>query len=187
MKKRKLIIAITGASGQIYAKRLLEKLNKFSTEIEEIAVCFTDSGLQVYKFENEEELQAVGLIKIYNNKDLFAPMASGSQNYDTMIVVPASMGTIARIANGYANDLIARAADVVLKENQQLIIVPRETPYNKIHLRNLSLLADAGAIILPASPSFYHKPATINDLVDTVVERILKHINIDAEIKVWKK
>jgi 4-hydroxy-3-polyprenylbenzoate decarboxylase len=182
---RNIIIAVTGASGQIYAKRLFLKLASYNHLFNKIAVCFSNTGKEVYQYENNENFEPSNKFILYNNNSMFADIASGSANYDTMIICPCSMGTLARIANGISNDLITRAADVILKEKQKLILVTRETPLNTIHINNLKTLADAGATILPASPSFYNKPNTINELADTVVDRILKHININANTKTW--
>jgi 4-hydroxy-3-polyprenylbenzoate decarboxylase len=180
--KLKIVIGVTGASGAIYAKDLLKKLDKYSQQIEHCAVVFTDQARLVWQHELENESLENLKFRQYPNDSFFAPFASGSGNYDVMIICPCSMGTLGRIAAGTANDLIARTADVMLKERRKLIIVPRETPYNLIHLKNMLELSQAGAIICPASPSFYNKPADIDDLVDTVTARILKlaGLNIDS-------
>ena len=126
-------------------------------------------------------------VRIYENNDFFVPFASGSSDYDTMIICPASMGTIGRIAGGISDDLVCRSADVMLKERRRLIIVPRETPYNLMHIRNMETLTLAGAVICPASPSFYSRPETINDLVMTVVERIISLAGFEADTYRWMK
>jgi 4-hydroxy-3-polyprenylbenzoate decarboxylase len=172
-QKRKIILAITGASGSIYAYKLLEKLHNIQAPVKEIAVIFSDTGREIWKSEIGSEFHAEGVAKEYNNKLFFAPFASGSSTFDTMIICPASMGTVGRIANGTSDDLIARTADVMLKERRRLIIIPRETPYNLIHLENMRKLTLAGAIICPATPSFYSNPTTIDDLVMTVVDRVI--------------
>jgi 4-hydroxy-3-polyprenylbenzoate decarboxylase len=170
---RKIILAVTGASGAIYAQRLLSKLGTLKRPPAEVAVVFSDTAREVWEYETGLKYIAETPAKEYNNKTFYVPFASGSSSYDTMIICPASMGTTGRIASGTSDDLIARAADVILKERRRLIIVPRETPYNYIHIKNMETLTVAGAIICPASPSFYSKPQTINELVDTVVDRII--------------
>ena len=172
-KNRKIILAVTGASGSVYAERLLGKLVALKNGPSEIAVIFSDTAKEVWKHETGRKIILKKPAKLYPNNSYFAPFASGSANYDTMIICPASMGTTGRVANGTSDDLIARAADVILKERRKLILVPREAPYNLIHIRNMETLTLAGAIICPASPSFYTDPRTVNDLVDTVVDRIL--------------
>jgi len=170
---RKIILAITGASGSIYAKLLIARLRNLETPPAEIAVIFSDTAREIWKAETGEKYTPENSEKEYNNKSYYAPFASGSSQYDTMIICPASMGTTGRIANGTSDDLIARAADVILKERRKLIIVPREAPYSLIHINNMKTLTLAGAIICPASPSFYSNPESIDDLVMTVVDRII--------------
>lgn len=170
---RKIIIAVTGASGAIYAKRLLERIELVSPVPEEVAVIFSETALQIWEHELESKPKLNPPAKAYDNNSFFAPFASGSAQYDTMIICPASMGIIGRIACGTSDDLIARAADVILKERRKLILVPREAPYNLIHLKNMETLTLAGAIICPAAPSFYSKPATIEELTDTIINRVL--------------
>lgn len=170
---RKIIIAVTGASGAIYAERLLERIELVSPVPEEVAVIFSETALQIWEHELESKPKLNPPAKAYDNNSFFAPFASGSAQYDTMIICPASMGVIGRIACGTSDDLIVRAADVILKERRKLILVPREAPYNLIHLKNMETLTLAGAIICPASPSFYSKPATIEELTDTIINRVL--------------
>jgi flavin prenyltransferase len=170
---RKIVLAITGASGSIYALKILEKLHNAHNPPQKVAVIFSETGKQIWKSETGNSFHAEGAAKEYQNNSYFAPFASGSSQYDTMIICPASMGCLGRIANGTSEDLISRTADVMLKERRKLIIVPRETPYSLIHLENMKKLTLAGAIICPASPSFYSGPASISDLVMTVVERIM--------------
>jgi len=185
IKSRKIILAITGASGSIYAYKLLGRLHEIQAPLEEIAVVFSDTGKEIWKSEIGSEFHNEGAAKEYNSKTYLAPFASGSSKYDTMIICPASMGTTGRIANGTSDDLIARTADVMLKERRRLIIVPRETPYNLIHLDNMKKLTLAGAIICPASPSFYSNPKTIDDLVMTVVNRIIDLAGFDSNGFRW--
>ena len=170
---RKIVVAVTGASGVIYAKLLIEKLKQLNAPPKEIAVIFSASAKKIWIDETGSAFEATPPAKEYCNDSFFAPFASGSSTYDTMIICPASMGTIGRIANGTSDNLIARAADVMLKERRKLIITPRETPYNLIHIENFKTLTLAGAVICPASPSFYSAPQTINDLAMTVVDRII--------------
>lgn len=182
---RKIIVAVTGASGAVYAQQLLAKLSSLKTPPEEIAVLFSDTAKEVWEYETGAKYVAESPAKEYNSNSFYAPFASGSSHYDTMIICPASMGTTGRIANGTSDNLIARAADVILKERRRLIIVPRETPYNYIHIKNMETLTLAGAIICPASPSFYSKPQTINDLVMTVVDRIIDLAGFDNSTYRW--
>jgi flavin prenyltransferase len=173
MKRRKIVLAVTGASGSIYARKLLEKLGKSETAPEEIAVIFTDTAKEIWLAETGVKYTPEPPAKEYGNNTFFAPFASGSSSYDTMIICPASMGTVGRLANGTSDHIIARTADVMLKERRRLIIVPRETPYSLIHIENMRSLTLAGAVICPATPFFYSNPMTIDDLVMTVVNRII--------------
>ena len=167
----KVIVAITAASGAIYARQVLEHLVR-STQVERIALIMSDNAPAVV----EHEVQVLPLsekIERMDNHSMFASVASGSASWDAMIVVPSSMGTVGRVASGVSQTLIERAADVMLKERRRLIFVVRETPYSLIHLRNMTTLTEAGAIILPASPSFYSHPQSIEQAALTVVERVL--------------
>jgi flavin prenyltransferase len=184
-KSRKIVLAITGASGSIYAYKLLGRLHEIQAPLDEIAVIFSDTGREIWKSEIGSEFHYEGTAKEYDNKTYFAPFASGSSLYDTMIICPASMGTTGRIANGTSDDLIARTADMMLKERRRLIIVPREAPYSLIHIENMKKLTLAGAIICPASPSFYSNPETIDDLVMTVVNRIIDLAGFDSNGFRW--
>ncbi|HRR94105.1 MAG TPA: UbiX family flavin prenyltransferase [Bacteroidales bacterium] len=172
-KSRKIILAITGASGAIYAQRLLDKLMSHKPKPAEIAVIFSETAREIWEYELGKKPVLKTPAKEYRNSSFHAPFASGSAGFDTMIICPASMGTLGRIANGTSDDLIARAADVILKERRKLIVVPREAPYNLIHIRNMETLTLAGAVVCPASPSFYSKPSGIEDLADTITDRIL--------------
>ena len=184
-RNRKIVLAITGASGSIYALKLLEKLGQVKTPPEEVAVIFSDTAKEIWLAETGQKFVPVFPANEYNNKTFHAPFASGSSSFDTMIICPASMGTTGRIANGTSDDLIARTADVMLKERRRLILVPRETPYSLIHINNLKNLTLAGAIICPASPSFYSNPKTIDDLVMTVVNRIIDLAGFENETFRW--
>lgn len=171
--KRKILLAITGASGSIYPSRIIEKLLSIKDQWEEVAVVITDNGREVWKVEMQSTFEKKYGILYFDKNDFSAPFASGSGRYDTMIIAPCSMGTLGRIAHGISNDLITRAADVILKERRKLICVARETPYNLLHLQNMEKITLAGGIICPATPSFYSQPKTIEDVVDTVVDRVL--------------
>jgi len=183
--KLKIVIGITGASGAIYARDLLGKIELCNQQVEKCAIVFSEQAKQVWMHElgnsGTEEIK----FKQYANDSFFVPFASGSGNYDVMIICPCSMGTIGRISAGIANDLIARTADVMLKERRRLILVPRETPYNSIQLKNMLELSQAGAVILPASPSFYNNPEDIGSLVETVTTRILKLAGIKIDGTRW--
>lgn len=184
-ESRKIILAVTGASGSVYALSLIERLNRLKSPPAEIAMLFSDTAKQIWDHETGKPFTENSPVKVYENDNYFVPFASGSSDYDTMIICPASMGSIGRIAGGVSDDLICRAADVMLKERRRLIIVPRESPYNLIHIRNMETLTLAGAVICPASPSFYSRPVTINDLVMTVVERIITLAGFEADTYRW--
>ncbi len=185
--KRKIVLAVTGASGSVYAQKLLEKLKNLRYPPEEIAVIFSDTAKEIWKAETGTQYVPELPAKEYNNKSFHAPFASGSSLYDTLIICPASMGITGRIANGTSDDLIARTADVMLKERRLVIIVPRETPYSLIHINNMKTLTLAGAIICPATPSFYSNPKTIDDLVMTVVNRITDLAGFENDSFRWMK
>jgi len=170
---KKIIIGITGASGSIYGKLLLEKLYSLKDQISDCGVIFSENSIQVWKFELGSFDPSSLPFTTYDPKDFFAPMASGSAGYDIMIICPCTVGTLGRIVSGFSNDLMTRAADVMLKERRKLILVPREAPFSLIHLQNMKFLTEAGAIICPASPSFYSKPRTIEELAMTVIDRVL--------------
>src|SRR5580658_4484773 len=170
----KIVVAITGASGSIYARILLDKLAALKSQWESVAVVMTANAKEVWKTElDNESYNDYATFPLYAQQDFTAPFASGSGRYDTMIIIPCSMGTLGRIAHGISSDLITRAADVVLKERRKLICVVRDTPYNLIHIRNMEAITLAGGIICPATPSFYSRPATIEALAATVVDRVL--------------
>jgi 4-hydroxy-3-polyprenylbenzoate decarboxylase len=178
--RKKIVVGITGASGATYARRLLAVLKP--REDVEVAVCVSQTAPEVWALECGGELrEAIGL-PVWGVRDYRAPFASGSAGWQAMVVVPCSMGTIARIAHGVSDTLVTRAADVMLKERRTLIVVPRETPLSVVHLDNLAYLARAGALVLPAMPSFYGKPETLDDAVDTVVGRILDHLGLDHDL-----
>ena len=181
----KVIVAITAASGEIYARQLLEKLIE-SKDIERIALIYSANARAVIAHEGED-MPLSDKIEIFENDNLFAAPASGSARWDAMVVVPSSVGTIGRAASGVSQTLIERAADVMLKERRRLIFVVRETPYSLIHLRNMTTLTEAGAVILPATPSFYSHPQDIEAICQTVTERITAMLGIECERYEWGK
>ena len=181
----KIIVAVSGASGSIYAKLLLDKLTKIKSQWKELSIIITDNAKIVWKTELSESNFEYYQATYYEKNDFMAPFASGSANFNIMIIVPCSMGTVARIASGLSNDLISRAADVILKERRKLICVVRETPYNLIHLRNMELVTQAGGIICPASPSFYSVPKTIEEAASTVVDRVIQLAGLQIESYQW--
>lgn len=166
------ILGVTGASGAIYATRTAMHLKRLGHEV---SLVVTAPGRDVVKFEGQESLYGFA-DKTFDVDDFFAECASGSADYAGMAVVPCSMGTLGRIAAGTSDNLLVRTADVCLKERRALVIVPREMPYNLIHIENMARVTRAGAIVVPASPQFYSRPASIEELVDTVVAKILKHL-----------
>lgn len=171
--RKKIVIAVTGASGSIYAKVLFDKLKNLGEQIEATGVVFSENAKDVWKYELGDNSYESIPFKSYHSKDFFAPFASGSALYRTMIICPCSMGTMARIASGISNDLITRAADVMLKERGKLILVLRDTPYSLIHINNMKTITEAGGIICPATPSFYSRPDSFEKLAGTVVDRVL--------------
>lgn len=187
MTKRKIVVAITGASGAIYARLLLKKLEQLQGQISELAVVMSDNAKQVWQFELDNTDYDNFPYKIYAKQDFMAPFASGSARFDTMVIVPCSMGTLGRIASGTSDDLITRAADVILKERRKLILVARDTPFNLIHIRNMQTVTEAGGIICPAVPSYYSKPKTIEDVAMTVVNRVIDLIGLENESYRWSE
>lgn len=193
----RFIIAQTGASGQIYGLRLLQRM--LATQAQ-VSLCLSEAACVTMAVECGIKLNAHApdlskLISNANNKklryfaprEIAAPIASGSNPHDGMVIAPCSMGTLGRIAAGTADDLISRAADVALKERRKLILLVRETPFSQIHLRNMLTVSQAGALVMPACPHFYHSPQTVDELVDTVVERILDHLNIGENSARWRE
>lgn len=178
----KILLGITGASGAIYARRLIHHLKSLNIAVE---LVISENGRKVIQFENEEGIIQQGC-KEYGIDNMFAAPASGTSDIEAMVVVPCSMGTIGNIAHGTSNNLLVRAADVCLKEKKPLLIVPREMPLNTIHLDSMKALLIAGAQVLPACPHFYCHPKTIEDVVDTVVAKILDLLKIKhSVIPVW--
>lgn len=179
----KIIVAITGASGAIYARQCVELLLK-AESVERIALILSDHAEDVMCAEGVELPQSERMER-FDNNDMWASVASGSARWDAMIVVPASMGTVARVASGVSRTLIERAADVMLKERRRLVVVVRESPYSLIHLRNMTTLTEAGAVVMPASPSFYFTPATIEELCFTVSSRAVEMAGVDVTHRRW--
>jgi flavin prenyltransferase len=184
---KKYIIGITGASGSVLAKRMLSYLSELSIELH---IIITETGIQVFEYETgiswDSFLKTLSLgtatINIYNNKDMFASVASGSFSTDGMIIVPCSMATVAKIATGTGGNLLCRAADVCLKERTRLVISPRETPLHSIHLKNLLTLSECGAMILPPVPMFYAKLDSFDGMIDGIVGRVLKSAGIENDL-----
>lgn len=183
----KLVVAVTGASGSIYAQRLLVQIAK-SKEVEECHVVLSRYASEVAATElGSQGLKIPKGMKVYGDKTMQVPFASGSARFEAMAIVPCSMGMLGRIAHGYSDGTIARSADVFLKEKRKLILVPRETPWNLVQARNVVALMEAGAVMLPAVPSFYGRPKSVEDVVDTVVARILDHLGLRNELVTrWK-
>jgi flavin prenyltransferase len=195
MQTGRIVVGVTGASGAIYAQRFLAQATR---HFETVYLVLSAQAIQVAQTElgvtpvvdglcTQSWLgEAAAKVTVLSERDYFTPPASGSFVHDGMVIVPCSMGTAGRIANGISNDLLTRSADVCLKENRKLILVPREMPWNLIMLRNLTQLAEAGATILPACPAWYHKPQSLEDLADTVVARILQILDVQQDlVKAW--
>ena len=185
MKKHKIVLAITGASGAIYAKVLLDKLVTLKSQIESIGLVMSDNAKYVWKTELGNTDYKNLPFKFYKPQDFSAPFASGSARFETMIICPCSMGTLGRIAQGISNDLTTRAADVILKERRKLILVARATPLNLIHINNMKTVTEAGGIICPATPSFYSNPSTFEELASTVVDRVIALSGIEQDSYQW--
>jgi 4-hydroxy-3-polyprenylbenzoate decarboxylase len=180
----KIVVAVTGASGGIYARQCLEQLLR-AEAVEHIALVVSQKASEVLRYEGVE-LPSSSKIVRYDNDDMFSPVASGSARYDAMVVVPASMGSVGRIASGVSLSLIERAADVMLKERRRLVVVVRETPYSLIHLRNMTTLTEAGAVVLPASPSFYSGAESVEELAMTITERVVAHLGVELPHYEWQ-
>ncbi|MEM1157354.1 MAG: UbiX family flavin prenyltransferase [Verrucomicrobiota bacterium] len=180
----KLVVAITGASGSIYAQRLLHNLAD-SAQVEEAHLVFSSHAQEVAECEiNGYDIP--DLFQIHDDRSMQVPFVSGSSRVQACVIVPCSMGTLGRIAYGYSDSVITRTADVFMKERRNLIIVPRETPWNLIQARNVVSVMEAGAMVLPAIPSFYGRPQTLEDVADTVVARILDHLGVEHDlVKRW--
>jgi len=185
MQKLKIIVAVTGASGAVYARLLLERLQQLKPQIDTCSLVMSDCGKQVWEYELENNDYLNSPFEMFNNNDFFAPTASGSSGYDTLIVCPCTMGTLGRIASGISGDLITRTADVMLKERKKLILVTREMPLNLIHINNMKSVTEAGGIICPASPSFYSKPEKTDALLNTVIDKVLSLAGFEINAYKW--
>ena len=192
----RFIVALTGASGALYALRLLQQLVAQQHQIDLVLsepACVsiaaeTDLKLSAHHLDIEKICPGASeFITAHNPRDIGASVASGSVRHDGMIVVPCSMGTLGRIAHGLSDDLISRAADVTLKERRKLILVTREMPLSLLHLKNMVSVTEAGALIFHACPHFYHRPQSVEDVVDTVVDRVLDHLGVEIETRRWKE
>ena len=182
MQTSKIAVAVTGASGSIYARQLLRYLSKTAAAVH---LVWSSNARTVWQQELGDEDHSAFPFKVWDKGDFFAPFASGSAGFDALIICPCSMGTLGRIAAGISNDLITRAADVMLKERRKLICVVRETPYNLIHLRAMTAVTEAGGIICPATPSFYSRPQTLDEVADTVVHRVLQLAELPVDGYRW--
>jgi 4-hydroxy-3-polyprenylbenzoate decarboxylase len=182
--KRKIVVGISGASGAPYARRLLGLLQERSRVKDdvEVAVCLSATAAEVWKVECGGDIRDALGFRSWGARDYSAPFASGSAGWQAMAIVPCSMGTVGRIAHGISDTLLTRAADVMLKERRTLVVVPRESPLSVIHLENLTALARAGAVVLPAMPAFYGRPQTLEQAIDTVVARIMGHLGLEQDL-----
>ena len=187
MKKNKIVVGITGASGSIYAQLLLEKLVTLKDQIADVGIVMSENAKAVWKIELGDASYENTGFRFYDKKDFNAPFASGSARYNTMIICPCSMGTLGRIGAGISDDLITRAADVMLKERRKLILVTRETPLSLIHINNIKTVTEAGGIVCPASPSFYSRPASIRELAGTVINRVLDLADLENDGFRWNE
>ena len=183
----KIAVAVTGASGSIYARILLERLQELKEQVTEVGLVWSSNAPTVWEHELVNKDYQSFPFRSYKNDDFMAPFASGSSSYESLIICPCSMGTIGRIAAGISNDLITRAADVMLKERRKLICVVRETPYNLVHLKNMVAVTEAGGIICPATPSFYSRPRNLDEAVETVISRVLQLAGVKKEGYSWQE
>ncbi len=186
-KKHKIVVAVTGASGAIYAKVLFDKLMQMKDQIKDVGILMSENAKFVWETELGDKAFENLPFSFYEKQDFTAPFASGSANFGTMIICPCSMGTMGRIASGISNDLTTRAADVMLKERRKLILLARETPYNLIHIKNMKSITEAGGIICPATPSFYSKPRNFEELASTVIDRVLTLSGLQNDAYSWGK
>jgi flavin prenyltransferase len=183
----KIAVAISGASGAIYAKVLLDTLLQLGEQLKTIDLIWSDNARTVWEHELGNKDYERYPFKVWDKNNFMAPFASGSSSYGALVICPCSMGTVGRIANGISNDLVSRAADVMLKERRKLVCVVRETPYNLIHLKNMTTITEAGGIICPASPSFYSRPTTQEDMAQTVIQRVIALIGLQWEQYRWQE
>lgn len=184
-RKHKLVIAVGGSSGSIYAKSLLDRLTQLTRQIEAVGIVMSDNAKFNWEYELGNRDFEQYPFDFYDKMNFMAPFASGSAQYGSMIVCPCSMGIMGRIATGISNDLTTRAADVILKERRRLILVPRDTPYSLIHINNMKTITEAGGIICPASPSFYSRPKTMEEVAATVTDRVLDLAGLDLKSYRW--
>jgi len=182
---KKIAVAITGASGSVYARIFLQKITQLNEQVQELSIVMTENAKLVWQTEIGTNDYDNFKGRYFHTKDFNAPFASGSAKYDAMVIIPCSMGTLGRIAGGISNDLISRGADVMLKERKKLICVVRETPYNLIHIKNMETVTLAGGIICPATPSFYNRPKSIEEAVETVVNRVIDICGLDHSSFRW--
>lgn len=182
---KKIVLAVGGSSGSIYAKVLMDDLVKLSDQIQAVGVVMSDNAKFNWRYELDNEDYKKYPFDFYEKKDFMAPFASGSAKYEIMIVCPCSMGIVGRIAAGISDDLTTRAADVILKERRRLLLVPRDTPYSLIHLNNMKTITEAGGTICPAVPSFYSKPVDFEALARTVTDRVLDLAGLDIKSYRW--
>ncbi len=185
--KHRIVVAITGASGSVYAKVLLDKLAALHSQVDKVGVVMSDNAKLVWAQELGDTSFENYPFTFYHKMDFNAPFASGSSSFRMMIVCPCSMGMMARIAAGISNDLVTRAADVMLKERRRLILVPRDTPYSLIHINNMKTVTEAGGIICPASPSFYSGPKNFEQLAATVIDRVIDLAGLEQNTYRWKE
>jgi 4-hydroxy-3-polyprenylbenzoate decarboxylase len=181
---KKIVLGISGSSGAIYAANLIKKFESIKDQIE-LGIVASKNALINWELEVGPFDKSSLPFKLYDSQDFYAPFASGSALYNHMVVCPCSMGTLSRIATGHSNDLLTRAADVVLKERRQLILVTRETPLSLIHINNMKTVTEAGGLIMPACPSFYADPKDINDVVDSVTDRIIDQLGLNHDTYRW--
>jgi 4-hydroxy-3-polyprenylbenzoate decarboxylase len=187
MTKKKVVVAVGGSSGAIYAKVLLDKLAAMPEQLTAVGIVMSDNAKYNWTLELGNELYRDYPFDFYGKMDFMAPFASGSAKYDTMIICPCSMGLMGRVASGVSTDLTTRAADVVLKERRRLILVPRDTPYSLIHINNMKLITEAGGIICPACPSFYSNPKNFEELAATVIDRVLDLAGFELKSYRWSE
>lgn len=185
--KHKIVVAVTGASGSVYAKVLFDKLQKLSDQLEDVGVVFSTNAKGVWQHELGNKSYEQIPFKVYETNDFNAPFASGSARFGCMIICPCSMGTLARIAAGISGDLTTRAADVILKERRKLILVTRDTPLSLIHINNMKTVTEAGGIICPASPSFYSKPLNAEEIAGTVIDRVVDLSGLQNKTFRWNE
>lgn len=183
--KKKIAVAITGASGAVYAREFLRSLAVLHEQVEELSIVLTENARLVWKTELGNEDYEGYKARYFSVKDFMAPFASGSARYDALVIIPCSMGTLGRIAGGISNDLITRGADVMLKERKKLVCVVRDTPYNLVHIRSMETITLAGGIICPASPSFYSRPSTLEEAARTVTDRVIDLVGLENGTFRW--